>query len=72
MTKTTEQGKESKALPTPTIEMVRTWVKRDTQAASYFLTMLLKYPDVLDRIADELFARTLQEREDHDKLDKAE
>lgn len=41
----------------PTQEQVRLWVKQDLAASSYFLGMLLRYPDLVDRIADELFKR---------------
>lgn len=38
-----------------TREMVRDWVKRDVSAAHYFMGVLMRYPEVIDRMADEIF-----------------
>lgn len=43
----------------PSQENVRLWVRRDISASSYFLGMLLRYPDLVDQLADELYKRIL-------------
>lgn len=40
----------------PTIENVREWVKRDMSAAHYFLGILMRYPDILDSVAEQIIA----------------
>lgn len=54
-----ENGNEKK----PTKEQVVAWVKRDAHAASYFLAMLVRYPDIVDKIADELYDRIMSEEQ---------
>lgn len=47
--------------PQVTVEMVKEWVRRDIASGSYFLSMLMKHPDVVDKIAEELFNRVEEE-----------
>lgn len=42
---------------------VNAWIARDVSAASYFLSMLLRYPDIIESIAGELYARILKEEQ---------
>lgn len=63
--KPAQAGKSSKVLDNgvkvelPTQETVRLWVRRDISASSYFLGMLMRYPDLVDQLADELYKRIL-------------
>lgn len=47
----------------PTKDQVRLWVKQDINASSYFLSMLLRYPDLVDKIADEFYERIVSEEQ---------
>lgn len=74
-TSTIKEGQNGTAINAPTVEMVRTWVKRDAQAAVAFLTMMLSHPEILEIVADEFFAKsqTLEQvRKDNELLEKAE
>lgn len=61
--------KEFKTLETgvkvemPTKDQVREWIKRDISASSYFLGMLLRYPDICEKLADELYTRIVSEEQ---------
>lgn len=44
----------------PSREDVHKWIKRDISAASYFLSMLLRYPDIMETMAGELYAKVLE------------
>lgn len=46
-----------------TREQVYEWTKRDISAASYFLSMLLRYPDIIQGVADELYDRVMDEEQ---------
>lgn len=46
-----------------TREQVYEWTKRDISAASYFLSMLLRYPDIIQGVADQLFDRVMDEEQ---------
>lgn len=59
-----------KDAPSVTLEMVQAWVKRDAAAASYFLQMLCKRPEILDEISNELFAQAKQLDKDRELLEK--
>lgn len=39
----------------PTVEMVKDWVKTDLKTAHYFLGLLLRYPEIVDRAAEEIY-----------------
>lgn len=43
----------------PTREQVREWAKRDCTAAHYFLGMLIRYPDIIEKMADEIYEKAL-------------
>lgn len=45
----------------PTQEQVKEWVRRDITASSYFLSLLLRYPDIVENIADQLYERIQSE-----------
>lgn len=68
MDKTKKSEEPGKAVETPTREMVREWCKRDAAAAAYFLNMLMKHPDIVERLADDLFAKAVQDRQDKELL----
>lgn len=55
--------------PPITRERVVEWTKRDIAAAAYFLTMLSKFPEVVDSLANELYDRATQDADDKRKLD---
>lgn len=39
----------------PTREDVREWTKRDLLAASYFLNLLQRYPEIVEQMADMIY-----------------
>lgn len=45
----------------PTQEQVKEWVRRDITASSYFLSLLLRYPDIIENIAEQLYERVMAE-----------
>lgn len=53
--KKTEKAPEQK----PTPEQVREWTKKDLIAAHYFLGMLQRYPEIIDKLADEIYAHAM-------------
>lgn len=55
-----QAGKSSKPV---TREQVYEWTKRDISAASYFLSMLLRYPDIIQGVADQLYDRVMDEEQ---------
>lgn len=59
-----EIGKED--LDRLTRSKVHEWIKKDLDAALAFLQMLRKYPDVMERFADQLYDQMIDER----KLDE--
>lgn len=46
---------------TPTQDQVKEWVRRDIMASSYFLSLLLKYPDIVENIATQVYERVMSE-----------
>lgn len=58
---TMENGQKS--LFPPTKEQVRDWVKRDVTASSYFLSMMLRYPELLEELSDKLYEKILSEEQ---------
>lgn len=61
---------------TPSKEQVKEWVRRDITASSYFLSLVLRYPDIVESIADQLYERIMSEEQgaliDHIKNAKPE
>lgn len=55
----------------PTKEDVHKWIKRDLTASSYFLSMLLRYPDIVESMAAEMYEKVL-EREKGAGIDHVE
>lgn len=45
----------------PSKETVKEWVRRDVSASSYFLSMLLRYPDIIENVAEQLYDRIMSE-----------
>ncbi|QCQ85061.1 hypothetical protein [Blackfly microvirus SF02] len=45
----------SEKKPSPTKEMVKEWVKRDLSSAHYFLGVLLRYPEIMDDCAEQIY-----------------
>lgn len=43
----------------PTVEQVREFIKKDLEAAHYFLGLMLRYPDVLDRAAADIHGHAM-------------
>lgn len=41
--------------PIPDQETVNQWVKRDLEAAHYFLGLLLRYPDAIKKASEEIY-----------------
>lgn len=62
-----------KKMEIPSRDVVREWVKKDLHAANYALALLLRYPDIVEKMADEIYERLLIEESDKrmDELDKA-
>lgn len=58
-----ENGTVKKAVK-PTKDQVKEWLKRDIAAASYGLRVMLRYPELLDKFAEEIFDK--MEAEDQD------
>lgn len=58
----------------PSREAVHEWIKRDISAASYFLSMLLRYPDIMESMSGELYAAILKKEQgpaiDHVKTEE--
>lgn len=58
----------------PSQEQVKEWVRRDITASSYFLSLLLRYPDIVENIAEQLYDRIQSEANgavvDHIKSEK--
>lgn len=44
----------------PSLQDVRKWIESDLVAAGYFLNMLRQYPEVLDKLAEELYKHSLE------------
>lgn len=57
----TVPGTKSRELPSQ--EQVTEWIKRDINAASYFLSMMVRYPDIVDSLAREIYERILTEEQ---------
>lgn len=47
-----------------TKDIVKEWVKRDIGAAAYALRVFLRYPDLLDKFASEMYDRIMAEEVD--------
>lgn len=47
----------------PSKETVKEWVRRDITASSYFLSLLLRYPDIIENIAEQLYERIMSEEQ---------
>lgn len=60
--------KDGKALPT--LPTVQKWVKRDVDAAVYFLRLLQQHPDVLDKLSELLYEDAKQRKRDAELLEK--
>lgn len=45
----------------PSQDQVKEWVRRDITASSYFLSLLLRYPDIIENIAEQLYERVMAE-----------
>lgn len=44
----------------PTKEMVMAWVKADLGAAHYFLGMLMRYPEIMDSCASQIYEHAMR------------
>jgi len=42
-------------VPAPTCKEIQEWTKKDLVAASYFLSMLLRYPEIVDDLGRQIF-----------------
>lgn len=59
-----EYNKKPASIPNvPSKEDVHKWIKRDLSAASYFLAMMLRYPDIIESLATELYERVLKDQQ---------
>lgn len=54
---------ENTAKVAPSQEQVKEWVRRDITASSYFLSLLLRYPDIVENIATQLYERIMSEEQ---------
>lgn len=64
-----ENGTVKKA-PKPTKDQVKEWLKRDIAAASYGLRVMLRYPDLLDKFAEEIYEKMEAEEHDQNELER--
>lgn len=56
-----ESKKDERTKVVPSKEQVKEWIRRDMAAASYFLSMMLRYPDVIENLADQLYEKVMSE-----------
>lgn len=61
MEESKKQDERTKVVPTK--EQVKEWIRRDMAAASYFLSMMLRYPEILENIADQLYEKVMREEQ---------
>lgn len=47
-------------LPVPSMEQIREWSKRDLEASHYFLGLILRYPEVVEKIANEIYQHAMK------------
>lgn len=57
--KSEKKTKEKVGKEKPTREEVHEWTKRDLVAASYFLNLLQRYPDVIKQMADMIYQHAM-------------
>ncbi|QCQ85056.1 hypothetical protein [Blackfly microvirus SF02] len=50
-----KNGASKLKMETPTQEVVVGWIKRDLEAAHYFLGILRKYPEIIEKLGVEMF-----------------
>lgn len=62
--KVAENANGSQGQETPSREMVREWIRKDLFAANYAIRLMLRYPDILDKMSDEIYERLLIEEQD--------
>lgn len=43
----------------PTPELVKEWVKRDLASAHYFLGVLMRYPEIMDACAQQIYEHVM-------------
>lgn len=63
-------GESAKELPTR--ELLRKWIDRDARAAHALLQYICDDPELLDRIADHIFSRTIDKFKDEQLLNQKE
>lgn len=68
MTNSEVNGKAVK--PLPTLPVVQKWVKRDVDAAVYFLRMLQQHPEVLEKLSELIYEDAQQAKKDAELLEK--
>lgn len=49
--------------PKVTPELVREWIKKDVTAAHYFLGVLLRYPEALKILSDDLYGEIMRKEQ---------
>lgn len=55
MSKTIKGGKSPVTPKVPTKEQIREWVRRDLHSAHYFMGILLRYPEIMDSCAQQIY-----------------
>lgn len=53
-----ENSNGQKSLFPPTREQVQAWVKRDVHAMAYFVSMLIKHPEIVEKLGNELYDKS--------------
>lgn len=46
---------EKEKIDLPTLDQVKDWTKKDLAAAGYFLSMLQRYPEIVDKCAEMIY-----------------
>lgn len=54
-----KEAKDVKDVPSK--DVVREWMRKDIAAASYSLSLLMRYPDIIETMADQLYDRIVTE-----------
>lgn len=58
-----ENGKDQNKPKIPTKDTIRKWTENDLNSAIYFLSMVKRYPDILDKVADEIYQKAIKEEQ---------
>lgn len=67
-----ENGKDQNQPKIPSKDTIRKWTENDLNSAIYFLSMVKRYPEILDKVADEIYQKAIKDEQgsavDHVKV----